>query len=192
MNYSRTQPNLISSKIKKDISKALSKQANSSNLYVNDNLTNCLTYLYNNYIKPNKILICLLLSLALMLYYKYHQKQKKDIETLEMNKVLLEELEQDDKSLPTLNPLYPTSQQNINTNYLPNMLPMNIDNNGLTMIQKPTQYETTSDLIEPNYNYDNVYQNQDRQYYTTGLNSQTALNNNVVPESYIAPPYNTD
>ena len=169
--YSRTRPNLISSKIRGDIDKLVTRDPIETN-NINDNITKYIMKFYSDYIKPNAMLLFIITVISGVLYYRYREKKNKEREELiDDLEYLIRSHEEKEKEgrgrKEEFNPLYPIKQQNTTIQYLPNGVPVN--NGGETINFYNQQYNsanTNTGMPNFNYNYNNVYQRPSRSYYS--------------------------
>lgn len=144
--FSNTKPNIINQNIENNFENLLKNTSNKSY-----DTVDYLSVFYEDFIKPNLFMLIMLLLIALFLLYKYLEKKEKK-ENFEENKkedpveeikrsvkestempsnILIPQLyKQDDyKSFrPTFNPSLPIDRQQSFTNYLPDNIPVKLNN----------------------------------------------------------------
>ena len=196
--YSNTKPQLTNFKLQKDFSKVINKP--NAHCTVNDNITNLIINIYKGYIQPNFLLLLMIFIICFILYQRYVETKKLKKEQLnEKTEVedILDKLDEENTQIlypgighvPTLNPLHSNESQQENN------FPINIPING-NKLTYPNTYNThnTQQTIRnlPNYNYNNVYENPSRNYYSGTTNTyQNALDTSIQNAHGYVPNYNT-
>ena len=79
--YSRTKPNLISSKIRGNIDKLVTRDPIETN-DINDNITKYMMKFYADYIRPNAMLLFIVMVIVGVLYYRYCEKKNNESDEL--------------------------------------------------------------------------------------------------------------
>jgi len=176
--YSKSKPNLIGKKFKSTVNRIMNKQNTQSGV-ISDRISNKLSELYNIYIKPNKFVTFLTIAVLVFLCYRYYKKkygtheQFSQVEYEALKDVYRQTDHLIHENQPTLNPLQSVeSQYNEKVNYPPEPLPINIPKKGIVMttnLYKDNQVK--NDIIMDNYNYNNVYSQPSRSYYTGTYNT---------------------
>lgn len=186
--YYDKHPNLIGPIMKTTVCKII-KQPQINNT-ISDKISSYLSDFYNEYITNNKALVILILVFIGFLIYRYYNKKEsfktEKIENIKENFVdpisqrdsnLLKELEKyqtqhlEFDNPPSMNPLYPPKDQNQNDiiHYPPDKLPIRLNpDEGLVMRRNiyPNPPPFTQLNSPGNYDYNNVYTNEDRNYYS--------------------------
>jgi hypothetical protein len=172
--YSGKQPNLIGPVMKNTINR-ISKVPKMGGNTVSDKISNFMTHIYKSYIEENKIFVFLIIIMVIFLIYRYYNK-KNNSET--------ESFRNDDYNLikditstqtahlrydtqPSFNPLHAVEKQKEPVYYPPDPLPINLPGDGFVytrnLYENPKSY---TPMNHPNYDYDNVYTNPQRAYYS--------------------------
>lgn len=191
--YTNSRPNLISTRVRKKV-KILANTYTNSNKNINGGTINSsfddfLQSLYKNYIEPNKIILVFIISVTLFAWYRIKQKKLEREKEGRENEAILEQFVDDEpgnlqqiiydqtrnikyKEQPTLNPLFPVDNQYTEeVNYPPTAIPMNLDGQGLSMVQNNAYpREPFPTMIDPKDNYDYPYTSDTRNYYS-GMNN---------------------
>ncbi|MBA42589.1 MAG: hypothetical protein CMF62_01085 [Magnetococcales bacterium] len=181
--YSNSKPDLIANNIKRKF-KNISTKKISNELVIQDNFTDYIMFFLREYIEPNKFIIIFVFIVVTYLYYRYENKKTKKIKNNpepfrsdDLQK-LKKQISSQTTHLPlneqaTFNPLYPVANQYHDVNYLPDKIPMRIDNNfqmvrGNDMYGSPQEYKN---MIDPKYDYNIPYVNKSRNIYTGVTNT---------------------
>ncbi len=182
--FSENKPDLIGPKMKRTVNNIMQKPA--TGYTVSDKVSQSITWLYTNYIKPNKITTIFILSMIIFLTYRYYNKKAREEKEKQKQKVekfsgedtrLFDEISEQTAHLrfdtqPTLNPIEPIYKQQEPVNYPPEPLPINIPGVGTTYKKNLYDYSRPYQPINTfNYDYDNVYKHPHRTYYTGTLNT---------------------
>lgn len=187
--YSNTKPQLISLKLRRDLNRPTGNQINSH--IINDNITTFIMYIYKEYVEPNFILLVIISFISFILYHRYLETQKQKNEQFnEIEEVedILDKLDEESKqvsnpgiqNLPTFNPLYSTqSQQQYHTN-----LDVNSDRQNQYNTHLQEQPNPIGNLYDFNYNYNNVYENPTRNYYSGNVNTYQNAQDSSIPNPH--------
>jgi hypothetical protein len=180
--YSNSKPDLIANNIKRKF-KNISTEKISNELVITDNFTDSIMFFLREYVEPNKFIIIFVCIVVTYLYYRYENKKTKTNTNQEPFrsddfKKLKKELSSQTTHLPlneqpTFNPLYPVANQYNDTNYLPDKIPIRINDKfhmvrGNDMYGSPKEY---TNMIDPKYDYMTPYVNKSRNIYTGVTNT---------------------
>jgi hypothetical protein len=181
--YSNRQPNLITKVMQSTIDNIAKKGGNSgmTNSTISDKISNYISNFYQKYIQENKVITLCIIVVIAFLIYRYYKKKEQD-EKLEKfeddSRNLINEITSKQtehlryQSQPTFNPLFPVDEQKQPVYYPPEPLPINIPDNGVVytrnLYEDPSPYTPLNNTV---YDYDNVYTNPSRSYYTGTYNS---------------------
>jgi hypothetical protein len=192
--YSNSKPDLVGPKIKKTVYNIMKKKSTDST--ISDKISNIMSTFYKNYIEQNKLITFFMIISIIFLIYRYYTNKKngsnksneeyinirKHDEQNVFNEILNNQtahLRYD--SQPSFNKLHSVKQQAEPINYPPNPLPIRLPEKGLIYAKNIyPDPDTFTNLNTPNYNYDNVYQNPTRSYYTGTRNTyENAKDTNI-------------
>jgi len=129
--FSESKPDLINKKTLYNFEKMLKKPK----VTVEEtSWGNTLSYIYDEYIKPNVFFIIVIVLLALFLLYRYMTKSENIIEPDHFNGDIFER--------PVLNPNIPIKEQNPQVNYLADEIPFRYEDMYITHndIDPPIEY----------------------------------------------------
>lgn len=160
--YSKSIPNLIVPKMRKNIYKLVT--GGSTNIPINEKISNFFYNTYESYLKDHKLLFFFILIIILFLFYRYITYSK---EKFDGNLNLLSDLSYEQtkrlyyNDQPHFNPLYSVKQQREAVNYPPEPYPLYIPNRGMTnftfgQIPVNAPVAKLDQLNTPIYNYDNI------------------------------------
>lgn len=216
--YSNSKPNLVGQKIKKSVYKIMKKK--SDNITISDKISNMMSSFYNNYIKENKPITFFLLFTIIFLMYRYYNKKRDDeikkimnnenfrydgVEDKIMNGILKDQtshLKYDTQ--PTVDRLQSVNTQAEKVYYTPDPIRIDLPS---TEKQGPKNEDRVNtvyarniyadprpfqNLNIPDYNYNNVYLNPQRSYYTGTFNPyENAQDTNIVNPFGFSTKFNT-
>lgn len=161
--YSYSRPDLICPKMKRTVQKLVKKECNPSVLQttINSVVETIKTTVLDNKMMTFIIVATIVASVWRYIYVKNRREQFGDSTHYRLNESELlsmldtnqstSHLEPSDQ--PTLNPLYPVSNQQQQVNYLPNSIPVKLKgDNVVPNIKYSKQY---NNLIDPEYEYTN-------------------------------------
>lgn len=183
--------NLIGRSIKKEVHKIISKKTGGGT--ISDGISSTVSDFYNKCIKNNFLVVLVLGTVTIMLVYRYYNKKSKvDDSKSEKKEEIIEEdsvgrftkeeydimkdimvdqtkhLKYDEQ--PSFDRLQSVNSQQEHVNYPPSPIPLNVPGQGL--IEPKYDYSPQyTNLNNPTYDYNNVYQYPDRSYYHGTLNT---------------------
>lgn len=193
--YSNLRPKLIDPKLEKTIYK-LSKGGGNGAMTISDKIAKAISDFYESYIQEHIFITIILLAIGAFLLYRYYNKssefseeqRKQEGFSNEESNILKDITTTQTAHLrydtqPTMNPLFPVDEQHEPVYYPPEPLPINIPKNGIVytrnLYDEPKQDEPIN--VARAYNYNNVYEQPSRSYYTGGYNTyQNAEDTNII------------
>lgn len=173
--YSNKRPNLVGLKVHKTITKIM--QAKSNNVTISDKIYNILKNIYDDYIKERKLLVIIIILIIIFLLYRYFNRTgRKENFTNEEYEIIKNIIEKQTERLkydqqPTLNPLQSVKEKEEKIYYPPDPLPINIPNKGIVYTRNIYENPKEYPLLNTTIDYDSVYKNQSRSYYTGTYNT---------------------
>jgi hypothetical protein len=175
--FSNSKPDLVNPIVRKSVFKIM--KSDTSNTTISDKISSILTSFYTDFISENKTAFSIIVIMTVFLLYRYYNKKK-----LSKNKQSTEQFSVDEQQIinnimneqtehlkldsqPSFNNLESVNKQHEDINYPPEPIPMNIPDKGIVLTKSispyPPQFEN---LNNPEYDYDDVYKNKSRSYYS--------------------------
>lgn len=187
--YSNAKPNLIGPRIEKTVYTLKKMEVNNNS--ISDKVVHFISTFYDDYIKQNKLVTFIIISIIAFLSYRYvNRVQKEKFNNNEqhiideiMNKQT-QHLANDDQA--HFDRLIAVNNQQQPVNYLPGGLPINLPNQGIVQRQAikpyPQQYAGQgTDVPSFNPNYNNVQTAKSRSHYAGTHNTyQNTPHNDAV------------
>jgi len=172
--YSRSKPNLINNDIKRKVYKIIKKKS-ISKYTISEKISNLMSYMYKHYIQENKGLVIIIVIIILFLVYRYYNKSSiterySNANVLDdITKALTKHLVYDTQ--PSFNRLQSVDEQAEKINYPPGPLPINLSGDKVVLAKDLYKVDKFPTMNTPKYNYDNVYTDPSRSYYTGTYNT---------------------
>jgi hypothetical protein len=192
--FSGKNPDLIGPTMKSTLNEIMNKpQINNST--ISEKITNVIINFYNDYIYEHMFVVIIIIIIITCLIFRYYDKKNKkesfvlnESKSKKQNKDLIEEIKdynfddeldaQPNATSPPAGYMYmnPTNGINKQENelvvaYPPDKLPVN--DNGNIIFTRNLYKNPVADepLNAPDYDYDNVYKNKSRTYYSGAYNT---------------------
>jgi hypothetical protein len=174
--FSNSKPDLVGPKVRKSVYNIMKTDV--TNATISDKISLMLTDFYKDYISENKTIFIIVVLIVLFLLYRYYNKEK------QKNKDYTEKFTIDEQNIidnimndqtshlkldtqPSFNNLQSVNDQHEDINYPPMPIPLNIPNKGIVYTKNPYTYPSPpTNLNNPNYDYNDVYKNKSRSYYS--------------------------
>lgn len=190
MILSQGQPNLLGDKMQSTIYKITKIKSNNST--ISDQISNSMSNFYETYIQENKVIALIIIAIIAFFVYRYYDKQQKEEENFSSQdyNMLKDVIPMQTAHLrydtqPTLNPLYSVDSQKEKVYYPPDPLPVNIPNLGMmytrNLYGEPNSF--TPMINTDNHDYNNVYKNNSRSYYTGTYNPYEGAQDSNIPNA---------
>jgi len=174
--FSKSQPNLIDADIKKKVFKIIQKKY-ISKYTISEKISHLMSYMYKHFVQENKGLVIFVVVIVLFLVYRYYNKSPKTEKYTNNNTVLADLTNAMTKHLvynkqPSFDRLKSVDeQQTEHINYPPTPLPINLSGDKVVLAKDLYKVDKFPTLNTPKYDYDNVYTDPSRSYYTGTYNT---------------------
>lgn len=176
MNFDTPQnPVFAGSKVQEMVNNLMNTKA--TNMTISDKISALFVAFYYSYIYEHRYFVIFLIVAILFLIYRYYEKQNSEkFSSSDINKLSnliqdqVDNLKYDEQ--PTLNPTKPVILQEEPVDYPPQKLPINIPGQGIQLRSELYPYPKSDVPLNypKDYDYNNVYTDKSRSYYTGTYN----------------------